>query len=111
MCTHEAVAGRAMSSSLLFQQRELVAIPRSWVKITRHFISRDLVFSFISIYMYEFIPLTRKVRACRVPGSGNRKQRIKKWSPLLQNRLIFLSSIPKFSYYIYSTFCEPQPHF
>ena len=59
-----------MSSSLLFQQRELVAIPRSWVKITRHFISRDLVFSFISIYMYEFIPLTERFApaVCQVLG-------------------------------------------
>ena len=74
MCTPEAVAGRAMCSSLLFQQRELAAIPGSWVKFTRHFISRYLVFSFISIYMCEFIPLTRKVCTFHMPGSGNRKQ-------------------------------------
>lgn len=106
MCTQEAVAGRAMCSSLLFQQRELVAIPRVGLS-SLGILFPEIWFSLISIYMYEFLPLTKKVHACHVPGSGNRKQQIKKWSPFLKNRLIFLSSIPKFSYYIYSTFCEP----
>lgn len=70
----EVLVGRATGSFLLFQQSGSDCHPEEWSKDKywfRHFTSKCLSFSFIYMYVWEFIPLTRNISAYRVLGTGN----------------------------------------